>query len=723
VVRFRELFAAAPGVFKVALDGARAGAETLSGDRLQGIAEIIQNADDCDATSVSFQIVGDHLVAVHDGRSTSLSDILALATPWLSNKTSDVQATGRFGIGLLTLRAISDTLDVHSGPYHVRLGGEPPISAIGVDTLVAPLPSPKATELCVSLRSGALDLETLSDRIGRWDDSALLFCRHVERVDVLDSSGIAIRTLALYWSDDRSGAVVIAGQELPIIRRRGRTADGRSWLVHHVDARSPRGVTRAHKASGQTVPLGLALSLQPEEHGLIYAGLPVIMTQAPIRVNAQFDPVTSRSDLAPTPWNHALLPLLGDLWVEAVVDLFLDQPAAAWGAIPLSSESEEAINTSSVVGLLERVLFDRARAQLVVKAGVFIDRRSRPLSDLAVEASALEGIVTPEEVSRLAGVPAALPVAARDVTGRWRLVLDDWRSSGAPLPAPVTVDRALDLLLDPDRSPESIVHLIAAGLRAGFGDRLKTLRCVVTAGDDRILPPAQGSPHALLLASSPLAEQLGIRLSVADGFLADDDDARRVLAWLHEIGAVIDDASNIEVVRRLAAAGRAGHPLPTPLTDEQLRALRDAFEQITPEERAELGRDVGRAIAIRAFCFDHSGKYIEVVAAPNTVYVSRAIDKDMDSFAVAAARTPGLLWTERRYRDVLRSSLGRTGGLGALKFLRILGAETAPRLVEHPELTKVYHGDPRRGLAIGLPGSPPQRDLALRELGVGAARD
>src|SRR5690606_24655561 len=57
VEEFRRLFESAPGVFKEALDGARSGAETLSHDRLQGLAEIIQNADDAEATFVEFSIM------------------------------------------------------------------------------------------------------------------------------------------------------------------------------------------------------------------------------------------------------------------------------------------------------------------------------------------------------------------------------------------------------------------------------------------------------------------------------------------------------------------------------------------------------------------------------------------------------------------------------------------------------------------------------------------
>lgn len=116
VEEFARLFETIPGAIKGALDGARAGAETLSGDRLQGLAEIIQNADDAGAAYVRFQVAGDNLIAVHDGDDVTLSDVLALATPWLSNKTDNDMSTGRFGIGLMTLRALSDVLDVHSGP-------------------------------------------------------------------------------------------------------------------------------------------------------------------------------------------------------------------------------------------------------------------------------------------------------------------------------------------------------------------------------------------------------------------------------------------------------------------------------------------------------------------------------------------------------------------------------------------------------------------------------
>jgi len=222
-------------------------------------------------------------------------------------------------------------------------------------------------------------------------------------------------------------------------------------------AGTPEGVTRMHKASGATVPLGLALPLQPQEGGMIYAGLPLIETSVPLLVNAQFDPVTGRSGLATMPWNRAMLPLLADLWVEIVEDLFIEQPALAWDVVPLPDD--EHPDPSSVVDELEALLLDAARTDLATRAGIVVDGTRRPFADLAVEDVLLDGVVTPEEIAALAGLTASLPAWARDPASRWRAVLDDWRDAGAPLPPPVTVATALPLVEAEDRSPEATIAL------------------------------------------------------------------------------------------------------------------------------------------------------------------------------------------------------------------------------------------------------------------------
>src|SRR5258706_12003249 len=96
------------------------------------------------------------------------------------------------------------------------------------------------------------------------------------------------------------------------------------------------------------------------------------------------------------------------------------------------------------------------------------------------------------------------------------------------------------------------------------------------------------------------------------------------------------------------------------------------------------------------------------------MYLPRNIDKEPESFAVAAGNTPGLMWVDPRYATVLPSPLGRAG-LGPQRFLRLLGAETAPRLQPHPGLRSRF-SDLRKGLHKVVNGSPPERTQALDDL-------
>ena len=134
VRRLGERFEGLPGAISEALDAARESANLISSDRFQGIAEIIQNADDVDASQVRLLLGPTDLWIGHDGSPVRLRHVLGLATPWLSTKGSEADTTGRFGIGLMTLRSLSNTLEIHCNPYHVQVG-EPTLSPIDPPTI------------------------------------------------------------------------------------------------------------------------------------------------------------------------------------------------------------------------------------------------------------------------------------------------------------------------------------------------------------------------------------------------------------------------------------------------------------------------------------------------------------------------------------------------------------------------------------------------------------
>ena len=179
--------------------------------------------------------------------------------------------------------------------------------------------------------------------------------------------------------------------------------------------------------------------------------------------------------------------------------------------------------------------------------------------------------------------------------------------------------------------------------------------------------------------------------------LGDGDAARTVLKWLRESGSLLEDSDDRLVVRRLAAAGQAGRRVETPLTDQQVLAMRAAFERMDVAELQELAPHVGSAVSLQAFEHEAKGRRKRrkiTVAHPVDAYLPRTVDRETDSFAVAAEQSLRIPWLSGHYARILRSPSGREG-IGAQRFLRLLGAETAPRLRLHPQLVQRYNSDQR----------------------------
>src|SRR5262249_17867473 len=157
------------------------------------------------------------------------------------------------------------------------------------------------------------------------------------------------------------------------------------------------------------------------------------------------------------------------------------------------------------------------------------------------------------------------------------------------------------LLGDTNRTPAATIKLTAVALSAGLKERVAQLPCVVTSDGEHVVPPEPWSASGLLVVTSPLADVLGLGIRLADDHLTDSEGAGAVVAWLREIGATFHAGSNEEVLRRLAFVAEVGDCLDEPLTDDQLRALREAFESLPGNQRTPLGHQVGQAIQIAGY--------------------------------------------------------------------------------------------------------------------------
>ena len=733
VQRLGELFGELSPLATRVINAARSSGGLVSDDGLQGLAEIVQNADDVQASEVRFAQTSTALLVSHNGTPVQLADVLALATPWLTTKADDAESIGRFGVGLSTLRALATTFEVHCAPYYVRIG-DPTVAPVDPPDLPPRFDEPGWTTLRISPDNRELHSADLEEWFTHWNDSALLFLRHVVCATLMDPGGDPISELTLSRRREKD----VAGSEAAALSRELVTArDGRSWAVYCRDFRAPTGVPRADKAVGSSTPVAVALPLgragtdfdgettEPAtadvhpiggtKSGRIYAGLPVAQMRSPLLANAQFDPLISRRGLAPTPWNSELVELVAKLWLEAMLDLFERQAHAAWQAVPLPC-GDEGDTASGVIGNLEAAVLSKARQDLASRLSFSVPEQGRiSLSELAVEAQPLEGILQDAEIAQLAGLAATLPINVRDPAGRWRSVLDDWRSNGSELPEAVNVERALDLVRDESRPVGSSIALVAAGLRENLGALLLKLPCVITNDEQRLLPPAESSATAVSAQTGPLAEQLDIVTTLHPEHHASTNDASEVLEWLQEYGSLVDGSDDSEVLRRLAKAGRSEQSVSSPLTDEQVRALRDAFESLAKKDQETLGPDIGRAVRLKSYTYSAEGHKRPSTARPVDAYLPRMIDREPDSFAVAAGKSQGLMWLSDHYASSLRSRAGREG-MGAQRFLRLLGAETAPLLQPHPQQVPGYQKRDRRPGLPRVDGEPEARSTKMIEL-------
>lgn len=712
VKRLSRRFDGLPGKISNSLESARNSGSMLSSDRLQCLSEVVQNADDARASQVRILLRSTDLLVSHDGDPVRLHHVLGFALPWLSTKVGDSDTIGRYGIGLMTIRALSTTMEVHCHPYHVRFGA-PIISSIDQPILPAGFGEVGWTTLRIPLDTATVSLDEIREWLNKWDDAALLFLRHVTRVTLLASDKEPIHELALRrFSKEEVVAAEPCG--IPSVScHRAESSDGRSWFVYSADAVTPTGVSRSRKATGPTTPVSVALPLGSVRGGEIYAGLPVAPARLPLYASAQFDPLASRRGFADNRWNRALVPLVVELWSLAAIDLFRRNPKIAWLVMPIA-EVVDRRRDGLLIQALERSIVDRARSWLAPRLLFHVPEQGHlNLSELAVEMLPLEGIITEAEVAKLADLPAALPSGVRDNAGFWRVVLEDWRSAGADLPEPVSVERALDLLSDGTRSVESTITLSAVALDAGLSECLLEIPCVIAHDERRLVPPSEDSPEAVAVQSTRLAQQLGVVTLLHSIYSSDDENAAKLLKWLDKSGALLDSSDDRAVVHRLAAAGKAGRQLKASLSDEQIRALRDAFQRIDPALLQSVGLEVGQAISLSCYSYDGDG-IRRFSARPIDAYLPGRIESVTNSFAAAAERTQGPVWLSDEYATVLRSPRGREG-IGAQRFLRLLGAETAPRIHPHPNLIQQYSRDSRKGLNIWVNQGPEARRRVMLE--------
>jgi hypothetical protein len=718
VQRLAELIEEQPKLFQASRRGSERGAESLSARPFQGIVESIQNGDDLRARELLVAVRKKgrrrELLIVHNGAPISLPHVGAMVLPWVSTKTDDPYASGRFGSGQKTLRALGGPIAAHCSPYHFEMGEIPTVCPPEAEIAGLYDPSARNTLLVIPL-DDEVDTAALSQFMVNLGTRSLVFLRSIRRVALVDpKTGAA--TIDHQLHDRRRETVtlevhghVLDGEVIELTDR-----DRRQTYVRYLVEMPLKADERRHnKATGPTTTLGVCVPRDPEE-SLLYDRLPLpIPSRLPVGLNAQFDPDTSRSTLTERAWNARRFAELGDLAGAVALDLFGRGPRRGWGAVPLLHDVPDGIGE----WLRERFVLDvieRCQSRLGDALRLGPQNEQRPIDEIVFEDAVLQDVLTEHDQERLAEPCSAVPSAHRDRFGRWRDVLQELGRSRR-----LDVEDALELLelADEDlggREPTWYLAFAAAAIEADIFDKFCEERSVLLADGSRVAPPGSDEPRSLVVRDEErsLASRLGLTLPIHPVYTAGGKTASRVSGELKGAKLLVEAyESDAEALALLAKGERE----PVQLDDDALLSLRDALEQLTEERRRDLGSKVGRAIELRGFSYDEHGKTEDRWVSPSTSYLPRHIDRETDSFGRAAAKTPGLAWLSPDYARVLKRPRGRRE-LGAQGVLVRLGAQTFPRLVAPPNEIRRYSRDPRLASPIEHATLPPVQATEVRAL-------
>lgn len=160
-------------------------------DTAHFIYELLQNAEDMFASSVTFKLFEDRLEFEHNGtkRDFNLKDIDAITNiGHNSQKKSDPTSIGKFGVGFKAVFAYTSTPEIHSGKYHFKIQdyflpdkNVEEISTNKWTKFIFPFNNPK--------KIPSIALKEIIESLKNIDDNSLLFLKYIKNITYILANG------------------------------------------------------------------------------------------------------------------------------------------------------------------------------------------------------------------------------------------------------------------------------------------------------------------------------------------------------------------------------------------------------------------------------------------------------------------------------------------------------------------------------------------------------
>ena len=703
IERLSELFAGQRGMFKASLEGAERGARSLSPRPFQGLVECLQNADDLGATCLQIayrSLPTPELLIAHNGAPVTLANVAGMLLPWLSTKKDDADAAGRFGIGQRTLGSLGGPISVHAPPFHFSIYSSGPQAVTPYPDVPGVYQASRRDTLLTIPLFDSVSAEKVAEAVQQLNVDALLFLRSIRTLQFHNLEDPAQNLSFSVEVTPRPGSTIsfdgavtpVEIVDVALCRPAGRPMVYRRYSTHR-PIRST--TTRANKATGATTSIGICVPLQPPQDALpLYDRMPLpVQSGLFIGLNAQFDPDAARSTLIPNDWNSDRFKDLGLLTSWAALEYFESGDVAGWNHIPLAAE----VNNSGS-WIAEQVLdlvVEASHTILMDSLTVLTAASSTPIDELAYEIAELEQLLDEYDIERLCVGKVALPRTQRDGPGRWRPVLAELGRSTV-----VDVEDALDILNGDTARPANWYVLFASIVEQHDLVKEFTSRQSLLLADGTTTGlPAAAENWVLVKSALPnsLTARLGFTRQLHPAYFVEGAGVEAFLAGLKKRHVLFDNQdvpTDVFQILKRGSVEEGATLTAIRLHEPELLALRDAWAELQRDQRDAIGIRVGQRVELKAFWYLPGGKRVTGWSRLAELYMPAAVDRDTDSFAKAAGKTPGLKWVDGEYVKILKPSVSRAS-LGARSLLSAWGVAREPRLIRPLDEASVWARDTR----------------------------
>lgn len=333
---------------------------SLYGEKVHYALELIQNAEDAGASSISFIFEKDKVIVVNDGEAFTPDDVDAICSVKPGRKKNKI---GFFGVGFKSVFNITNNPQVISSRFNFQ-----------IDDYIYPRPldsvpneakdyySKDRCSIFVLPQSESLpSIPEVLENFKELDDKILLFLDQLKTLHFIDNIH------GERWSIER-----LPSKDSLVILRDGRDGKTTKWMVFHEDLKvSSKDISIPEGKEGITnTRITIALpadedTRETNKGSRVYCYLPTDKrSDMPFLVQADFVPTVGRGNIQEVEWNKWLLRRLGALAAEAVEQV-KDDPSMGkrlYSFIPLKDEVEEPL-----MSILSETMYDSLKGRDVAK--------------------------------------------------------------------------------------------------------------------------------------------------------------------------------------------------------------------------------------------------------------------------------------------------------------------------------------------------------------------